>query len=40
MDPKTHVLGCTQKQVKEMLANIGFVPDGKAKPDHTFAHIT
>merc|ERR1719437_273849 len=33
-DEKIQALGCTREEVKEMLAKVGFVPDGKAKPDH------
>lgn len=33
-DPKIEALGCTKEQIREVLATVGFVPDGKAKPDH------
>ena len=34
VDPKIQTSGCTKEQVREMLAAMGFVPDGEAKPDH------
>jgi len=40
VDPKIQALGCTREQVKEMLANVGFTPDGKAKPDHTVSTLS
>ena len=39
MDPEIQALGCTQEQVKKMLANIGFTPDRKAKPVHTISTL-
>ena len=32
--------GCTLERVKEMLNNVGFTLDGKAKPDHTVSTLT
>jgi elongation factor 3 len=40
VDPKIQALGCTREQVREMLANVGFVPDGKAKPDHAVSTLS
>jgi len=39
-DEKIQALGCTKEQVKEMLATVGFVPDGKAKPDHAVSTLS
>ncbi|EED92744.1 ABC cassette-containing protein, partial [Thalassiosira pseudonana CCMP1335] len=33
-------LGCTREQVREMLSTVGFVPDGKAKPDHAVSTLS
>jgi elongation factor 3 len=40
VDPKIQALGCTREQVREMLAAVGFVPDGKAKPDHAVSTLS
>jgi len=40
VDPKIQALGCTKDQVKEMLSNVGFVADGKAKPDHPVSTLS
>jgi elongation factor 3 len=40
VDPKIQALGCTKEQVREMLATVGFVPDGKAKPDHAVSTLS
>mmetsp|Transcript_38984 Transcript_38984/g.93817 ORF Transcript_38984/g.93817 Transcript_38984/m.93817 type:complete len:1040 (-) Transcript_38984:33-3152(-) len=40
VDPKIQALGCTKEQVREMLAAVGFVPDGKAKPDHAVSTLS
>jgi len=40
VDEKIQALGCTKEQVKAMLANVGFVPDGKAKPDHAVSTLS
>merc|ERR1719416_322454 len=40
VDEKIQALGCTREQVREMLANVGFVPDGKAKPDHAVSTLS
>jgi len=39
-DEKIQALGCTREEVKEMLAKVGFVPDGKAKPDHAVSTLS
>jgi len=40
VDPKIQALGCTREDVREMLAKVGFVPDGKAKPDHAVSTLS
>merc|ERR1711966_241478 len=40
VDEKIKALGCTREEVKEMLAKVGFVPDGKAKPDHAVSTLS
>merc|ERR1712127_1073413 len=40
VDPKIQALGCTREQVREMLAAVGFVADGKAKPDHAVSTLS
>jgi len=40
MDPKIQALGCTREQVKEMLSAVGFVADGKAKPEHAVSTLS
>jgi elongation factor 3 len=40
VDEKIQALGCTKEEVKEMLAKVGFVPDGKAKPDHAVSTLS
>jgi elongation factor 3 len=40
IDEKIQALGCTREQVREMLATVGFVPDGKAKPDHAVSTLS
>ncbi|KAL9182685.1 hypothetical protein ACHAXT_013337 [Thalassiosira profunda] len=32
--------GCSKEQVREMLATVGFVADGKAKPDHAVSTLS
>jgi len=39
-DPKIQALGCSKEQVREMLAQVGFVADGKAKPDHAVSTLS
>jgi len=39
-DPKIVALGCTPEQVREVLATVGFIPDGKAKPDHAVSTLS
>lgn len=39
-DPKIVAMGCTKDQVREVLATVGFVPDGKAKPDHAVSTLS
>merc|ERR1712127_886796 len=40
VDPKIQALGCTREQVREMLSNVGFTADGKAKPDHAVSTLS
>lgn len=40
IDEKIQALGCTREEVREMLAKVGFVPDGKAKPDHAVSTLS
>mmetsp|Transcript_6537 Transcript_6537/g.10319 ORF Transcript_6537/g.10319 Transcript_6537/m.10319 type:complete len:1040 (+) Transcript_6537:76-3195(+) len=40
IDEKIQALGCTREQVREMLSTVGFVPDGKAKPDHAVSTLS
>jgi elongation factor 3 len=40
VDPKIQALNVTRDQVREMLAAVGFVPDGKAKPDHAVSTLS
>jgi len=40
IDKKIQELGCTREQVREVLATVGFVPDGKAKPDHAVSTLS
>jgi len=40
IDEKIQALGCTREQVRDMLATVGFVPDGKAKPDHAVSTLS
>jgi len=40
VDEKIQALGCTREQVRDMLATVGFVPDGKAKPDHAVSTLS
>merc|ERR1711966_580155 len=40
VDEKIKALGCTREEVKEMLAKVGVVPDGKAKPDHAVSTLS
>jgi elongation factor 3 len=39
-DPKIQAIGCTKEQIREVLATVGFVPDGKAKPDHAVSTLS
>ncbi len=39
-DEKIVAMGCTREQVREVLATVGFVPDGKAKPDHAVSTLS
>jgi elongation factor 3 len=39
-DPKIQALGCTREEVRSVLATVGFVPDGKAKPDHAVSTLS
>ena len=40
VDEKIQALGCTKEQVREMLSTVGFVADGKAKPDHAVSTLS
>jgi len=40
VDDKIQALGCTKEQVREMLSTVGFVADGKAKPDHAVSTLS
>jgi len=40
IDEKIQALGCTKEEVTEMLAKVGFVPDGKAKPQHAVSTLS
>mmetsp|Transcript_6840 Transcript_6840/g.8526 ORF Transcript_6840/g.8526 Transcript_6840/m.8526 type:complete len:1039 (-) Transcript_6840:80-3196(-) len=40
VDEKIQALGCSKEQVREVLATVGFVPDGKAKPDHPVSTLS
>jgi len=40
IDPKIQELGCSREEVREVLATVGFVPDGKAKPDHAVSTLS
>merc|ERR1712070_340069 len=40
IDPSIAALGCTKEQVRDMLATVGFVPDGKAKPNHAVSTLS
>merc|ERR1712238_618079 len=40
VDPKIQALDISREQVREMLSNVGFVADGKAKPDHAVSTLS
>ena len=40
IDEKIQALGISKDAVKEMLATVGFVPDGKAKPDNAVSTLS
>merc|ERR1712106_696251 len=40
VDEKIQAIGCTKDEVKEILATVGFVSDGKAKPDHAVSTLS
>jgi len=40
LDEKIQALGCTIEEVKSVLSTVGFVPDGKAKPDHAVSTLS
>jgi len=40
VDPKIQEIGCTREEVRDILATVGFVPDGKAKPDHAVSTLS
>jgi len=39
-DEKIQALGCSKDEVKSVLATVGFLPDGKAKPDHAVSTLS
>jgi elongation factor 3 len=39
-DEKIKAIGCTEAQVREVLATVGFLADGKAKPDHPVSTLS
>jgi len=39
-DEKIQALGCTEEQVREVLSTVGFLADGKAKPDHPVSTLS
>jgi|EP00979_Chaetoceros_neogracilis_P012424 elongation factor 3 len=39
-DEKIKQLGSTKEQIREVLATVGFVPTGKAKPDHPVSTLS
>jgi len=39
-DEKIQKLGCTREEVTEILSKVGFVPDGKAKPNHAVSTLS
>jgi elongation factor 3 len=40
IDEEIQALGVSREQVRDMLATVGFVPDGKAKPDHAVSTLS
>jgi len=40
VDEKIQAIGCTKEEVKDILATVGFLPDGKAKPDHAVSTLS
>jgi len=40
VDEKIQALGCTKEEVTEMLTKVGFLPDGKAKPQHAVSTLS
>ncbi len=40
INEEIQALGVSKEQVREMLATVGFVPDGKAKPDHAVSTLS
>jgi len=40
IDEKIQKMGCTREEVTEILAKVGFVPDGKAKPNHAVSTLS
>jgi len=39
-DEKIQAIGSTKEEIREVLATVGFVPDGKAKPDHAVSTLS
>lgn len=40
INEEIQALGVSKEQVRDMLATVGFVPDGKAKPDHAVSTLS
>jgi len=39
-DEKIQALGCNKDEIREVLATVGFIPDGKARPDHAVSTLS
>lgn len=39
-DPKIQAMGVDKEKIREVLATVGFTPDGKAKPDHAVSTLS
>jgi elongation factor 3 len=39
-DPKIQALGCSTDEIRKVLATVGFVEDGKAKPDNAVSTLS
>lgn len=40
IDPKIQAMGIAKEEVRNVLATVGFTPDGKAKPDHAVSTLS